>query len=120
VKGKKYTRNIEQQYRLSTARADGVLRLLEGLHENASLGQGRERCLIVDVESGTACCAVGTTASAAPTPTAAGWPIASVTTAATTTTALRTIKAGVDLNENLLVLLGTSLGRILGLQTHSQ
>lgn len=79
---------------------------------SCTLCEGRERRLVIDVQSRGAGVAVGTTAPAAATSSTTRPidPVAPVATTATTATALRTFKASVDLEEDLLLLFGARLG----------
>ena len=83
-----------------------------------SLSQSGERRLVVDVQRGTGGGGpVGTPAPSSTATTAAAWgPVSAVAAAASTTTARGALEASVDLEEDLLLLLSTSLGCRLGLR----
>lgn len=80
------------------------------------LGEGRESLLVIDVQRGCARVTVGTPAPCCATATAAASrPVAPVA-AASTATPGGAFEAGVDLQEDLLLLLSARLGSGLALQ----
>ena len=83
-------------------------------------GEGRERRLVVDVQRRTSRTVGAATPRSTTRTAAASTALATTVTATATATTSRTFKASIDLDEDLLLLLGLSLrGSSLGLEDQS-